>query len=93
MELDQIISNQPSSKQHDLLIFVIHELTVEIRGEDDVTKIRGLVEAIHTIASALLPGTHKDNLIGHILRDYGRIYGIDDNLDRVYKRVERVGIE
>lgn len=92
MELNEILANRPPSKQRATLVFVIHELTVEARGEEDLAKVRGIIEAIHTIAGALLPGPHKDIYVGDTLRDFGRIYAIDENLTRVFDRVGRTRI-
>lgn len=87
MELDQLLAGRTLERQRDLLVLLIYELTVQARGQEDGTKFRGIIEAIHTLAGALLPGPYKDLNVGDILRDFGRIYGIDEVLSRAFERV------
>ena len=90
MKFNDMIAARPSTEQPRLLVQYVHELTIEARGVVEVKQLRGVVEAIHTIAGALLRGSSdRDFLVGDVLGDLGRIYGIDHNLQRAIERVQR----
>ena len=88
MDFDQILQGRSLPDRRRIVLEYLHELTIEARDLDEMRKLKGLVEVMHTLAGTLLRSGHDDEyLVGETIRDKGQIYDVTDNLLRACRRL------